>query len=148
MKLHEIYPPKGARKKRKRLGKGSSSGHGGTCGKGSKGQRSRSGSKRYPWFEGGQMPLQRRLPKRGMTSRNKTRFQIVTLKDLNNFDENTIVDVSQLKKKGLIKSEKRPVKILGDGTLGKSLTVIVDSFSKKAQEQILARGGKVEIKGA
>ena len=147
MKLNELFPPKGAKRKKKRLGTGSSSGHGGTCGKGSKGQRSRSGSKTYAWFEGGQMPLQRRVPKRGMTPRKRRVFQIVKVKDLNRFTDNSIVDAIQLKKEGLIKKENRPVKVLGDGPLLRNLTVKADSFSQKARELITAKGGKVEIAG-
>jgi len=146
MKLHEITPPKGARKRRKRLGIGSSSGHGGTCCKGNKGQRSRSGTNTYSWFEGGQMPLQRRVPKRGMTPFKKKVYQIVNLKDLNSFENETIVDVTQLKNKGIVKKENIPVKILGKGTLLKSLTVKVDACSKKAEKMITDKGGKVEIK--
>jgi large subunit ribosomal protein L15 len=148
MKLHEISPPKMARKKKKRLGTGSSSGHGGTCGKGSKGQRSRSGSKRYPWFEGGQMPLQRRVPKRGMKSRKNRSYQIINIKDLNHFEDGTIVDISQMKKKGLVKKETDLVKVLGNGKLTRNLTVKAHAFSKKAQEIIASRGGKAKVIGA
>lgn len=145
MKLHAISPPRGARKKKRRLGTGSSSGHGGTCGKGSKGQRSRSGSKRYPWFEGGQMPLQRRIPKRGMTSRKRVRYRIVNIDDLNHFDDGSIVDIVQMKKKGFVKKETDLVKVLGDGKLTKNLTVKAHAFSKKARDIIESRGGKVKV---
>ncbi|MCK4394981.1 50S ribosomal protein L15 [candidate division WOR-3 bacterium] len=148
MKLHEITPPKGAKKRKKRLGTGSSSGHGGTCGKGSKGQRSRSGAKTYPWFEGGQMPLQRRIPKRGMTPRRRRVFQIINVKELNCFEDGTTVDMVKLKEKGLIKKENIPVKILGNGHLKKNLTVKASSFSKSAIEIITSKGGKAEITGA
>ncbi|MBA7661529.1 50S ribosomal protein L15 [subsurface metagenome] len=148
MKLHEITPPKGAKKRKKRLGTGSSSGHGGTCGKGSKGQRSRSGAKTYPWFEGGQMPLQRRIPKRGMTPRRRRVFQIINVKELNCFEDGTVVDMVKLKEKGLIKKENIPVKILGNGHLKKNLTVKASSFSKSAIEIITSTGGKAEITGA
>lgn len=148
MRLNELTPPKGAKKRKKRLGTGSSSGHGGTCGKGSKGQRSRSGSKTYPWFEGGQMPLQRRVPKRGMGHRKKKVLQIVNVKDLNRFADGTIVDVVQLKKEGLVKRENLPVKILGNAHLIRNLTVKASSFSKGAIEIITHNGGKVEITGA
>lgn len=148
MKLHEITPPKGAKKRKKRLGTGSSSGHGGTCGKGSKGQRSRSGAKTYPWFEGGQMPLQRRIPKRGMTPRRRRVFQIINVKELNCFEDGTIVDSVKLKEKGFIKKENIPVKILGNGHLKKNLTVKASSFSKSAIEIITSKGGKAEITGA
>jgi len=148
MKLHEITPPKGAKKRKKRLGTGSSSGHGGTCGKGSKGQRSRSGAKTYPWFEGGQMPLQRRIPKRGMTPRRRRVFQIINVKELNCFEDGTVVDMVKLKEKGLIKKENIPVKILGNGHLKKNLTVKASSFSKSAIEIITSKGGKAEITGA
>ncbi|TET16747.1 MAG: 50S ribosomal protein L15 [Candidatus Cloacimonadota bacterium] len=148
MKLHEIAPPKGARKKRKRLGIGPASGHGGTCCKGSKGQRCRSGSKHYAWFEGGQMPLQRRVPKRGMTSRNRKVYQIVNIKALNRFEDGAIVDATQMKKKGLVKKENLPIKILGIGQLSKNLTVKADKFSKKATEIIISRGGKAKVSGA
>lgn len=145
MKLHELTPPNGAKKRKKRLGTGPSSGHGGTCGKGSKGQRSRSGSKTYPWFEGGQMPLQRRVPKRGMTPRKKRIFQIVNVKVLNRFEDGTVVDIVQLYKRGIIKKENIPVKILGNGPLLRNLTVKADAFSKKAIEIITKKGGKIEI---
>jgi large subunit ribosomal protein L15 len=145
MKLHELRPPKGCRKKRKRLGKGPASGYGGTCGKGTKGQSCRSGSKVYPWFEGGQMPLQRRIPKRGMKPRKRTRFQIVNVNDLNRFKDNSIVDIIQLKKKGVVNKRSLPVKILGDGSLKKKLTVKANSFSKSAKEKIVALGGEIEI---
>lgn len=145
MKLHTISPPRKARKKKKRLGTGSSSGHGGTCGKGSKGQRSRSGIKRYPWFEGGQMPLQRRVPKRGMKSRKRLTYQIINIRDLNHFEDGTIVDVAQMKKKGLVKNEKDLVKVLGHGKLTKNLTVKAHAFSKKAEETISSRGGKAKV---
>jgi large subunit ribosomal protein L15 len=148
MKLHTISPPRGARKKKKRLGTGSASGHGGTCGKGHKGQRSRAGSKRYPWFEGGQMPLQRRIPKRGMKSLKKVKYQIVNVKDLNHFEDGTIVDVAQMKKKGIVKSEAAMVKVLGYGVLTKNLTVKAHAFSKKALEIIAQRGGKAKVLGA
>ncbi len=148
MKLHSISPPRGARKRKKRLGTGSSSGHGGTCGKGSKGQRSRSGSKRYPWFEGGQMPLQRRIPKRGMKSRKRIKYQIVNISDLNHFEDESIVDITQMKKKGFVKKESDLVKVLGNGKLTKNLTVRAHAFSKKARESIIARGGKVKVIGA
>lgn len=145
MKLNELTPPRGSKKKRKRLGKGPGSGSGVTCGKGTKGQRCRSGSKIYPWFEGGQMPLQRRIPKRGMKSRKGRRFQIVNVGDLNKFEDNTIVDYIQLKEKGLVNKTRVPVKILGDGSLKKKLTVKANSFSRSAKEKIVANGGEIEI---
>lgn len=145
MKLHTISPPRKARKKKKRLGTGSASGHGGTCGKGSKGQRSRSGTKRYPWFEGGQMPLQRRIPKRGMTSRKQKKYRIVNIKELNHFEDGTIVDLAQMKKKGLVKKETELVKVLGYGKLTKNLTVKAHAFSKKALQIIASRGGKAKV---
>ncbi|OQX56358.1 MAG: 50S ribosomal protein L15 [Candidatus Cloacimonas sp. 4484_209] len=148
MKIHELKPPKGATRKKKRLGIGSSSGRGGTCGKGSKGQRSRSGSKHYAWFEGGQMPLQRRIPKRGMVSHRKRIFQIVNISKLNSFNDGETVDAVLLQKKGIIKKSSLPVKILGNGSLSKNLTVRANAFSKKAIEIIIQKGGKIEITSA
>jgi len=145
MKLSELSPPKGAKKRKKRLGTGSASGHGGTCGKGSKGQRSRSGSKHYAWFEGGQMPLQRRVPKRGMKPPHRRTFQIVNTGTLNRFQDGTVVDLGILIREGLIKKKNVPVKILGKGTLIRILTIRANAFSKKAVELITSKGGKVEI---
>ncbi len=148
MKLNELSPSKGARKRKRRLGTGSSSGHGGTCGKGSKGQLSRSGSKHYSWFEGGQMPLQRRVPKRGMKPRHRRIFQIVNIASLNRFQDGALIDSKTLVQEGLIKKINIPVKILGKGVLMRKITVKADAFSKKAVKSITSKDGKVEITGA
>ncbi len=141
MKLYELKPSIGARKKRKRVGRGPGSGHGKTSCKGHKGQKSRSGGQRPPWFEGGQMPLQRRLPKRGFTNIFKERFSIINIKDLNCFEKDISVTPELMKEKGLIKRSGR-VKILGEGELSRSLIVQADSFSKSAVKKIEEAGGK------
>lgn len=132
-------PPK---KKKKRVGRGPGSGSGKTSGRGQKGYGSRSGNKKRPWFEGGQMPLQRRVPKRGFFSRNRTSYQLVKIAVLDTFEEGATVNPDTLKEKGLIKKTDSPVKILGDGTLSRKLTVYADAFSKSAQEKITGAGGQ------
>lgn len=145
MKLNELKSPSGANKRIKRVGRGIGSGHGKTSTRGHKGQKSRSGSSIRPGFEGGQMPLQRRLPKRGFTNIFKKDYAIVNLKDLNVFDDNTEVTPELLIEKGLIKKAKDGVKILGDGELEKTLIVKAHKVSKQAEEKVTARGGKVEV---
>lgn len=145
MKLNELKSPSGANKSIKRVGRGIGSGHGKTSTRGHKGQKSRSGSGIRPGFEGGQMPLQRRLPKRGFTNIFKKEYAIVNLKELNVFDDNTEVTPELLIEKGLIKKAKDGVKILGDGELEKTLIVKAHKVSKQAEEKVTARGGKVEV---
>jgi len=145
MLLHQIKAPKGAHKKRKIVGRGSGSGHGKTSGRGHRGELARAGRATRLGFEGGQMPLIRRLPKRGFTSKTKQVFQIVNLKFLQKFKEETIVTPEILKEKGLIRNIHGLVKILGDGNLNKPLTIKAHSFSKSALDKIKTSGGKAEL---
>lgn len=133
----------GSRRKRKRVGRGRPSGHGKTSGRGTKGQQSRSGYSRKPGFEGGQMPLRLRVPKRGFTSRNKLIYQVVNLNDLERVSAAS-VDPQTLKDAGLIRDVLVPVKILGDGSLEKGYKVVADRFSGKARASIEAAGGSCE----
>jgi len=134
-----IAPP---RKNRKRVGRGPGSGNGKTSGRGMNGQKARSGNKYRPWFEGGQMPLQRRIPKRGFKSLNKKVFQLVNVSSLDKFEDGQTVDPAALAQKGLIKKSDRPVKILGFGELSKRLVVHADAFSGSAKEKIAQAGGE------
>ena len=146
MKLHEIVRPRGARKKIKIIGRGSGSGHGKTSCRGHKGLKARSGSggKLRLGFEGGQMPLIRRVPKRGFRSSNRVITQIVNVVDLNEFHKGNVVDPQKLKEANFIKSTHKPLKILGKGEIKKPLTVRAHSFSKNAIEKIKKAGGAVE----
>ena len=145
MKLHELQYTEGARKKRKRVGRGTSSGTGKTSGRGQKGQGARSGGGKKPGFEGGQTPLFMRLPKRGFTNFNKLEYAIVNLDQLNTFEAGTVVCPKALKEAGLIKKELDGVKVLGNGTLEKAITVKAHKFSKSALAAIEAAGGKTEV---
>ena len=145
MKLGEIAPPKGAVKKRKRLGCGHGSGHGKTCGKGHKGQKSRSGGGVRPGFEGGQMPLQMRLPKVGFNSPFKSVYQVVNLDDIARRGLSGEITPEVLKKAGLIRSSARPVKVLGRGDVDGVLQVKVQAVSASASDKIARAGGSVEI---
>lgn len=146
MNLHSLKPAKGSKKKRKRVGRGNASGHGTTATRGTKGQLSTSGGGKGPGFEGGQLPLQRRLPRLpGFTNIFKTQYQIVNVDTLNRFDENTEVDPVVLYEKRIVRKKNLPVKILGEGELKKSLTVKAHAFSNSASEAITKAGGKVEI---
>lgn len=145
MDLSNLKPAIGSTKNRKRIGRGAGSGTGKTAGKGHKGQNARSGGGIKAGFEGGQMPLQRRLPKRGFTSLNKKVYALVNLRDLELFDAGSVVDTAALGKAGLIKSVGDGIKILGDGELTKALNVKAHKFSKSAQERIEAAGGKAEV---
>lgn len=147
--LSNLKYAKGSRKKRKRVGRGEGSGHGGTATRGMNGQMSRSGAKKKAWFEGGQMPLQRRIPKYGFTSRSKTEYQIVNLDTLQKYvDEqritSEIVNPEFLKKVGLISTLNQPVKILGNGEIKSKLQFEVNSFSKSAKEKIENAGGTIK----
>jgi large subunit ribosomal protein L15 len=143
MNLSNIHAPKKATEKRKRVGRGMGSGMGKTSTRGHKGQRSRSGSRMIRGFEGGQMPLHRRMPKRGFTNIFRKEYAIVSLERLAELGETTITpDV--LRKAGVVKT-KHPVKILGDGELSVALTVSAHKFSKSAQEKITKAGGKIEV---
>lgn len=146
MKLHTMYAAVGATKTRKRVGRGTGSGLGKTSGKGHKGQNARSGGGVRPGFEGGQLPLFRRLPKRGFTNAMfKTEYAVLNLSDLNKFEENTEITPELLKEMGILKNQLDGVKILGNGTLEKKLTVKANQFSKKAKEEIEKLGGKAEV---
>ena len=146
MKLNKIEQPAGAVKVNKRVGRGTSSGTGKTSGKGHKGQNARSGGGVRPGFEGGQLPLFRRLPKRGFKNAMfKTVYATINLSDLNKFEENTTITPELLKEMGILKNQLNGVKILGNGTLEKKLTVQANQFSKKAKEAIEKLGGKAEV---
>ena len=146
MRLHNLKPRPGAKHRRKRLGQGESSGHGKTSGRGGKGQTARSGSSIRIGFEGGQMPLIRRIPKRGFNNaRFATRFIAVNVGDLNKFDDGARVDEVALRAVGLANGRASGVKILGDGELTKKLTVSASAFSVSARTKIEAKGGTCEI---
>ena len=146
MKLHELKPAAGAVTKPKRKGRGTGSGLGKSAGRGGDGQRSRSGGGVRVGFEGGQMPLARRIPKRGFTNIFKKQYNLINIEDLNRFDENTEVTVEMLKEMGLVKKiEKNGLKVLGDGELNKKLTVKAAKFTKSAAEKIEGAGGKAEV---
>ena len=144
MRLGTIRPSKGATKPKKRRGKGAGTGLGGTAGKGHKGKKARSGGKIPAWFEGGQMPLQRRSPKRGFTNASRVEFQVVNIGRLAETPANTVVDASWLKSEGLVR-RRGPIKLLGHGALKVALTVKVDAASGSAVKAIEAAGGKVEL---
>jgi large subunit ribosomal protein L15 len=144
MELNNIKPAIGATKNRKRIGRGPGSGHGKTACKGHKGQKARSGGSIKAGFEGGQMPMQRRLPKRGFNPLNKKEFALVNLGQLEVFDAGTSIDIEQLLKTGLISKVLDGVKILATGELTKSLTVKAHKFSAAAKEKIIAAGGTIE----
>jgi len=145
VKLHELRSPSGANKRTKRVGRGIGSGHGKTSTRGHKGQKARSGGGVRPGFEGGQMPLQRRIPKRGFNNVFKTRYAIVNVKDLNVFSDGTEVTPELLKQRGIIKSLRDEVKVLGDGVLERQLILKVHKVSQKAAEKVTALGGRVEV---
>ena len=142
--LHNLRAPKGAHKKKKILGRGSSSGHGKTSTRGNKGQTSRSGHHYYQGFEGGQMPLIRKIPKRGFKSRGQEEYQIINLKDLNKIREDS-VNPEILKKYNLIKDKDRPVKILGDGSIVRPIKIEASAFSKSAKNKIEQNGGTCSL---
>jgi large subunit ribosomal protein L15 len=143
--LDSLKPPPGARKKRKRIGRGDGSGHGGTSTKGHKGIKARSGGKASPGYEGGQMPMQRRLPKRGFKNPFREEYEIVNLDDLARFPAGAVVDVEALKGAGLVRGGGRKVKMLGEGALSQALTVRVHHFSLAAKSKIEGAGGKAEV---
>jgi large subunit ribosomal protein L15 len=145
MKLSELKRPEGSSKERKRVGRGRGTGHGNTSGRGHKGQKARSGGKVREWFEGGQMPLQRRLPKRGFTNIFHKSYQIVNLEDINRLGQRDHLGPAEMVELGLIHNTNLPVKILADGVLEFGLTVTAHAFSAKAREVIEAKGGKVEV---
>ncbi|MBP3329082.1 MAG: 50S ribosomal protein L15 [Clostridia bacterium] len=146
MKLHELSPAAGSTKERKRIGRGAGSGQGKTAGKGHKGQKARAGRGMRPGFEGGQMPLQRRVPKRGFNNIFRDVVVTVNVADLEaRFDNGAVVDVAALKDAGLVKNYFDSVKVLGNGELTKSLEVKVNAYSESAKQKIEAAGGKAEV---
>jgi large subunit ribosomal protein L15 len=145
MKLNELAPEKGQRKSRRRVGRGVASGWGKTAGRGNKGQNCRSGGGVRPGYEGGQMPIHRRLPKRGFKNPFKKTFAIVNVQDLNRFDADSVVDEVSLIQMGLVKGDRDGIKILGDGDIETPLTVRADKISANARQKIEAAGGKIEV---
>lgn len=146
MKLHELRYNEGSVKDPKRLGRGTSSGNGKTSGRGQKGQNARSGGGVRPGFEGGQNPLFRRVPKRGFNNYNfQTKYAVINVSDLNNFEDGAVITPEILKEMGLVKKQLDGIKILGNGTLEKKLTVKATIFSKTAKEKIEKNGGKAEV---
>ncbi len=145
MNLSQLRPAKGANKKKKRIGRGEGSGWGVTAGKGNKGYRSRAGAKRRAWFEGGQMPLQRRLPKFGFKRPEKVPFQVVNLSDLNRLENLETITKQDLLKSHLIRKKNIPVKLLGEGEIDRKINIQVDAVSKTAKEKIEKLGGVVTL---
>ena len=148
MKLNDLRPQAGGKTtKRKRIGRGIGSGHGKTSGRGHDGQKSRTGGGVRPGFEGGQMPLIRRMPKRGFTNIFAKEYAIINVRDLNKFEDNTVITSELLISEGIVKRGKiiDGIKVLGDGDINKKLTVKAHKFSKVAAEKIEAAGGKVEV---
>ncbi|HEX7538935.1 MAG TPA: 50S ribosomal protein L15 [Syntrophales bacterium] len=145
MKLSELRPPEGSRKKRKRVGRGDGSGHGGTSTKGHKGLKARSGHSSRPGYEGGQMPLARRIPKKGFKNIFRKEIIIVNLDQLNRFSGEAPVDAAALLAGGVIRKIGDGIKILAKGTIERALTVRVNAISQTAKEKIEAAGGKVEV---
>jgi large subunit ribosomal protein L15 len=146
MKLHELSPVAGSKKEVKRIGRGAGSGQGKTAGKGHKGQKARAGRGMRPGFEGGQMPLQRRVPKRGFVNIFGKEFSIVNVSALDqSFEDGAVVDIDALIEKGLVKKVLDGVKILGNGEISKKLTVQVNAYSEAAKQKIEAAGGKAEV---
>ena len=144
MNLSNLKPAKGSQKARKRVGRGPGSGHGKTSCRGHKGQNSRSGGGAPLGFEGGQMPLTRRLPKRGFTNIFKKRYALINITDLANFDKDSIVDEVTLVEKGLVGKVYDGIKLLGNGEIDKPITLKVHKWSKAAMDKIVAAGGKIE----
>lgn len=145
MKLNELLPPEGSRRTRKRLGRGVGSGHGKTAGKGTKGHNSRSGGGVRPGFEGGQMPLHRRLPKGGFTNIFKKKIAVINIRDLATFESGSTVDEAALLRTGLVKGRRDGIKLLGQGEIKIPLTIKVNEVSKNAREKIIAAGGNIEV---
>jgi large subunit ribosomal protein L15 len=147
MRLGKLKPASGSKKKRKRVGCGPGSGHGKTACRGHKGTQSRTGNTRKPHYEGGQMPLQRRLPKRGFTNIFRVEFQVVNLASLEKFDADATVDLEALLDRGIIRNLNNPVKLLADGELNKPLKITVHACSAKAKEAVEKAGGQVTLVG-
>lgn len=144
LNLSNLSPYPGATKQRKRIGRGQGTGQGKQAGRGHKGFKSRSGSSISPGFEGGQMPLHRRLPKRGFTNPFKKEFGIVNVKDLENFEENSVIDTKFLQEKGLVGKKYSLVKLLGTGEISKKLVIKLACVSESAKTKVEAAGGKIE----
>lgn len=145
MKLNELKATEGSRRNRKRVGRGTSSGYGKTSGRGQKGQLARSGGKTRLGFEGGQMPLYRRMPKRGFNNINRKEYAIINLKDLNKFEAGSEVTIDSLKEAGIVKKELAGVKLLANGKLDVKLTVKVNKVSESAKKAVETAGGTVEV---
>ncbi|RPJ87085.1 MAG: 50S ribosomal protein L15 [Acidobacteria bacterium] len=145
MELHGLKPAKGANKKRKRVGRGPGSGHGKTATRGEKGQKSRSGFSQKPGFEGGQMPLHRRIPKHGFTNKFAKEYAVLNVRQLNDFEDGTEITPELLTQKGLVKKGKDGIRILGEGELSRKLTVRAHHFSESAKQKIEQAGGSVEV---
>ena len=145
MKMHELAPAIGSTKESKRVGRGHGSGNGKTAGKGHKGQKARAGRGMRAGFEGGQMPLQSRVPKRGFNNIFATKFAIVNVSDLEVFEAGAVIDTQALQEKGLVKKIYDGVKVLGNGNLSKAVTVKASAFSESAKSKIEAAGGKAEV---
>ena len=145
MKIHDLSPLRGLRKRKKRVGRGPGSGHGKTSCRGHKGQKSRSGGNIPSGFEGGQMPIQRRLPKRGFTNIFKKHYTLINIKDLRRFGKNSNLDMEALRNAGLVKKERDRVKLLGNGEISYPVVIKVHKVSKAAREKIEAAGGRVEV---
>jgi len=145
MKLNELLPPDGSRGTRKRIGRGVGSGQGKTAGRGSKGHNSRSGGGVRPGFEGGQMPLHRRLPKGGFSNIFKKKIAVINIRDLALFESGNTVDEAALLRAGLVKGRRDGIKLLGQGEIKIPLTIKVNEVSKNAREKIIAAGGNIEV---
>jgi large subunit ribosomal protein L15 len=145
MKLNELSPPKGSRRPRKRVGRGVGSGKGKTAGRGTKGHNSRSGGGVRPGFEGGQMPIHRRLPKRGFTNIFKKKIAVINIRDLAKFESGSVVDEAALVRAGLVKGRRDGIKLLGHGEIKTPLTIKVNMVSESAREKIIEAGGNIEV---
>lgn len=145
MKLNELKPPDGSRRSPKRVGRGVGSGRGKTAGRGTKGHNSRSGGGVRPGFEGGQMPLHRRLPKRGFNNMFKKKIALINIRDLYRFESGSIVDEAALIRVGLVKGRREGIKLLGHGEINIPLTIKVNEVSKSAREKIISAGGSIEV---
>jgi large subunit ribosomal protein L15 len=145
MRLNDLAPEKGRKKARKRVGRGVGTGLGKTAGRGSKGQNARSGGGVRPGYEGGQMPIHRRLPKRGFKNHFKKVYAIVNVQDLNRFEAQTVVDEAAFVKTGLVKGDRDGIKLLGKGDIRVALTVRIEKISASARQKVEAAGGKIEV---
>ena len=145
MKIQDLRPAEGSRKRNKRVGRGIGSGHGKTSCKGHKGQKARSGGTKGPGFEGGQMPLQRRIPKRGFKNHFSIEFAVINLKDISRIKDLDVITPEVLAEKGIIKDFKNGLKVLGEGDIQRPLTIKADAFSASALAKISAAGGKAEV---